>query len=133
MLKEASSLLGQTQSMLTQFDLVREKRNLVMSEQERAEADREQKSSSLINDDPRSSEEEMKDQERAANDRPGSAGNQAHLTKADEELDIIFKASQIAPILDRVGRLMCDLAPNLNNLVRNHQRTMHSQMQAHLG
>lgn len=70
----------------------------------------------------------MKDQERAANDRPGSAGNRAYLTKADEELDIIFKASQIAPILDRVGRLMCDLAPNLNNLVRNHQRTMHSQM-----
>lgn len=66
----------------------------------------------------------MKDQERAANDRQQEEGSR-FLTKADEKMDIIFKASQLAPIMDRVGRLMCDLAPNLNNMVRHHQRKMH--------
>lgn len=34
-----------------------------------------------------------------------------YLTKADETNEIAFLASQLAPIVDRVGRLMSDFSP----------------------
>ena len=77
--------------MMSKFELVREKKNLVLAEHQQVIANREQKGESSLIDDPRS-EEEMKDQERAANDRQQEEGRE-YVTKADEELDIIFKAS----------------------------------------
>ena len=41
-----------------------------------------------------------------------------YLTKADQEEDIVFRASQLGPMVDRLGRLLVDLAPQLNNIVR---------------
>lgn len=34
-----------------------------------------------------------------------------YLTKADETDEVIHMAAQISPIIDRVGRLLSDLAP----------------------
>lgn len=44
-----------------------------------------------------------------------------YLTKADEDPEIVHRAAQIAPILDRLGRLLTDLAPQFNNIARQHQ------------
>ena len=41
-----------------------------------------------------------------------------YLTKGDSDPELIHRAAQLAPIVDRVGRMMADLAPQLNNLVR---------------
>ena len=50
-----------------------------------------------------------------------------YLTKADHDAEIIHRAAQLAPIVDRVGRMLADLAPQLNNLVRQHQLTVQEE------
>jgi hypothetical protein len=41
-----------------------------------------------------------------------------YMIKADQDMEIIHKAAQLAPIIDRVGRMLADLTPQLNNIVR---------------
>ena len=36
----------------------------------------------------------------------------------DQDPEVIFQAAQIAPIVDRMGRMLIDFAPHLNNLVK---------------
>jgi hypothetical protein len=67
-------------------------------------------------------EEEKKEEE--PSNQPSSQRerqNALYMTKADAENDVIHLAAQTAPILDRVGRLLSDMAPQLNNIVKQHQ------------
>ena len=65
-------------------------------------------------DPPRRQIEEEKKEESSQRTRQ----NDMYLTKADSDLEIIHQAALLAPILDRVGRLLSDLTPQLNNIVR---------------
>lgn len=56
--------------------------------------------------------------------------NNLYLTKADHEADVIFQAAQLSPVLDRVGRMMADLAPQLNNIVRQHKIKVQEEQRA---
>ena len=44
-----------------------------------------------------------------------------YLTKADEDKETVHKAAILAPIMDRMGRLISDFSPQLNNIVRQSQ------------
>lgn len=66
---------------------------------------------------PRRQPEEEKKEESSQRTRQ----NDMYLTKADSEMEIIHQAAILAPIIDRVGRLLSDLSPQLNNIVRQHQ------------
>ena len=58
-------------------------------------------------DAPRRQPEEEKKEESSQRTRQ----NDVYLTKADSEMDIIHQAAILAPIIDRVGRLLSDLSP----------------------
>ena len=45
----------------------------------------------------------------------------------DSEPEIVFQAAQIAPIVDRMGRMLVDFAPHLNNLVKVHHQRLREQ------
>ena len=38
----------------------------------------------------------------------------------EENIEVCFKAGQVAPLLDRMGRIMIDFAPHLNQITKNH-------------
>ncbi len=40
----------------------------------------------------------------------------------EEELEVVYKAAQLAPIVDRMGRMLTDFAPQLNQIVKNHSQ-----------
>lgn len=56
---------------------------------------------------PRRQPEEEKKEESSQRTRQ----NDMYLTKADSEMEIIHQAAILAPIIDRVGRLLSDLSP----------------------
>ena len=68
-------------------------------------------------------EEEKRQEENSADSSASQRQrqNNLYLTRADHEADVIFHAAQLSPVLDRVGRMMADLAPQLNNIVRQHK------------
>lgn len=37
---------------------------------------------------------------------------------------MIYRAAQLAPIVDRVGRMLVDLSPQINNIVKQHHVKM---------
>ncbi len=37
---------------------------------------------------------------------------------------IVFQAAQIAPIIDRMGRMLIDFAPHVNSIVKSHQNRL---------
>ena len=58
--------------------------------------------------------EEEKKQEESLGSGPDSQRtrqNQMYLTKADSDKEVIHKAATLAPIMDRVGRLISDFSP----------------------
>lgn len=52
--------------------------------------------------------------------QPG-VNSQGGSLRADQNPKVVFKAAQIAPIVDRMGRMMIDFAPHLNMIVKAHQ------------
>ena len=42
----------------------------------------------------------------------------------DWDPEVVFQAAQIAPIVDRMGRMLVDFAPHLNNLVKMHHQRL---------
>jgi len=47
----------------------------------------------------------------------------------EEPAEIVFKAGQLAPLIDRVGRLMVDFSPHLNQIVVNHHQRQRRQQE----
>ena len=40
--------------------------------------------------------------------------------KKENDLHTVYAAAQLAPIVDRMGRMLTDFAPHLNNIVKQH-------------
>ncbi|CDW74693.1 UNKNOWN [Stylonychia lemnae] len=69
-------------------------------------------------------DEERKQQQNLGNSRIHiNAGNTSNnrYAQADQNPQIIHNAAQLAPVMDRLGRMLTDLAPHLNNIVKHHQ------------
>lgn len=40
---------------------------------------------------------------------------------------VVYQAAQIAPVVDRMGRMLTDLAPHLNQIVKSHNQRIREQ------
>lgn len=60
---------------------------------------------------------------------PRRASPPSNLASVDSNSKIIFQAAQLAPIIDRMGRMMIDFAPHLNNIVKLHHLRLRDQRQ----
>lgn len=49
------------------------------------------------------------------------------LPSVDANPKIVFQAAQLAPIIDRMGRMLIDFAPHLNNIVKLHHLRLRDQ------
>ena len=56
--------------------------------------------------------------------KQGSNPQNTATNQTDSNPRVVFQASQLAPIIDRMGRMLIDFAPHLNTIVKQHHTTL---------